>query len=205
METEQVKVSKRIIAYLLDIILLVFIIGLVTSIRFINPNYDKYMDTYEKYSNVLEDYYNSNIDEQEMINLNKENYYYLTKYSVNYNIAIIIVIIAYFVFFQKYNNGQTIGKKIMKIKVVGTEKEPSIFSYFIRTIAMYYIYVGSILPLVINTLLVYFFNVNNYLVVATIINYIFTFLAIISFVLILVRKDKRGIHELITNTKVVYE
>ena len=38
------------------------------------------------------------------------------KYSVSYNIVIIIGLFAYFGLFQKYNNGQTIGKKIMKIK-----------------------------------------------------------------------------------------
>ena len=65
-----VKISKRIIAYLLDILLVFFVASLVTSIRFINPYYDKYTETYEKYSDVLDKYYKGDINENEMIELN---------------------------------------------------------------------------------------------------------------------------------------
>ena len=37
--------NKRIIAYLLDIVLIYVLISLIIGIRFINPNYDKYIES----------------------------------------------------------------------------------------------------------------------------------------------------------------
>ncbi len=199
-----VKVSKRILAYLLDILLVFFVASLVTSIRFINPYYDKYVETYEKYSDVLDKYYDGDIDEKEMIELNNDNYYYLTKYSVSSNIAIVVVIILYFVIFQKFNHGATVGKQIMKIKVVGTDdKEVGILKHLVRTLFNFYIYVGSIIPLTISTILVFIVKAKNYMMINTVISYVFLIYAIVNLVMILSRKDKRGIHELLSQTKVV--
>ncbi len=201
----EVKISKRVIAYLLDILLVLFVVTLVTSIRFINPHYDKYLETYEKYSSVLEEYYNGDINENEMIKLNNDNYYYLTKYSISYNIAIMVVLILYYVFFQKYNRGATLGKQIMKIKVVNVEekKDVSILNYLIRALFSFYIYVGSIIPLVLSTILVFIIKASKYMLVNTIISYIFLLFAIINFSVMCIRKDRRGIHEIISKTKVI--
>ncbi len=200
----EVKTSKRIIAYLLDILLVFFVASLVTSIRFINPYYDKYVETYEKYSDVLDQYSKGDIDENEMIELNSDNYYYLTKYSISSNIAIIVVLILYFGVFQKFNHGATIGKQIMKIKVVSKDdKDPSILKYFIRALFSFYVYVGSIIPLTLSTILVFIVKAKNYMMVNTIISYAFLIFAIVNFAMICTRKDKRGIHELLSQTKVV--
>lgn len=202
----EVKISKRFLAYLLDIILVYFIISLITSIRFINPYYEKYMETYNSYSDITEKYINNEIDAKEFISVNKENYYYLSKYSVTYNIVIIVVIIGYFVLFQKYNNGQTIGKKIMKIKVTNLDgKNTNIMSYFLRSLLMYYVYIGSMIPLIINSILVYILTPSNFMEITLAINFIFVTIGIVILVSMNVRKDKRGIHDLIANTKVVYE
>ena len=82
-------------------------------------------------------------------------YYYISKYSISYNIVIIVGILLYFGVFQKYCNGQTIGKKLMKIKVVdnNTNENPNIWKHLLRTIPMYYIYIGGLIPLIINTIL----------------------------------------------------
>lgn len=206
MQNSEIKVGRRITAFLLDILLLYFIISLITSIRFINLSYDKYNEYYEKYSNVLEDYYDNNIDENEMIEQNKDNFYYLTKYSINYNIVIIVVLIGYFVLFQKFNKGQTLGKKIMKIKVVNeNDSEASLGSYFLRTLPMYYIFIGGILPLLINSILVFVLNSSSYFIVNSMVSYLFLFIFIVDVVFILVRKDKRSIHEIISKTKLIDE
>ena len=120
-----VKITSRIMAYLLDIVLVFFFVQLITSIRFINPQYDKYIETADKYNKVYNSYLEKEINEIEFIEQNKENHYYLSKYSVSYNIVLVIVLIAYYGLFQKFNNGQTLGKKIMKIRVVGLENHNS--------------------------------------------------------------------------------
>ena len=152
----EVSLSKRIIAYLLDIVLIFFGVSLISSIKFINPTYDKYEKAYKDYSEIVEQYYKGEINEKEMIELNNDNYYKLTKYSISYNIAIIVVIFLYFVLFQKYNGGQTVGKQIMKLKIVNLDnKDASLGSYMLRVLFMFYVYIGSIIPLTINTILVF--------------------------------------------------
>lgn len=201
-----VKFNKRLIAYLLDILIVTCLVSLIISIRAINPHYDEYIKYTEKYTATLEDYLKGNIDEETMINSSQKNYYYIAKYSVSYNIISIIVIIGYYVFFQKYTGGQTLGKKIMKIKVTNLNNEdPGLISYLIRAIILYFVYVGGIIPLIINTILVYILNSSNYLVVTSLINYLFVLLMFANLIVILVSKDKKGIHDIIAKTKVINE
>ena len=201
-----VKLSKRLGAYLLDIFLVYLLITLISSIRFINPNYDKYIESYDKYSKVVEKYYKGEISSNELISLNQDNLYKVSKYSVSYNIVMIVVIIGYFGFFQKYNKGQTLGKKIMKIKVVSTEdKEASLGAYLLRILPMYYVLVGNILSILINSILVYFLNSKTFIYANSIVIYLFLAIGIISFVMMNIRKDKRGLQDIIAKTKVVAE
>jgi len=199
-------ISKRISAYLIDILFLFVVINLITGIKFINPNYDKYIESYENYSQLIEDYDNEKITEEEFNSLYNKNYYEVTKYSIVYNIVIVVAIILYFVVFQKFNNGQTLSKKFMKIKVVdnNTEENTSLLKYLLRSLPIYFIYIGGILPLIINTILVFVLNSNNYMLITTFISYGFLILSIVTLIMLNVRKDERGLHDLVANTKVIY-
>ena len=198
--------SKRISAYLIDILFLFVVINLITGIKFINPYYDKYIESYEQYSELIENYNNEEINEEEFNELYNINYYEVSKYSIAYNVVIALSIILYFVVFQKFNNGQTLGKKFLKIKVVenNTEENASLLKYFLRSLPIYFIYIGGILPLIINSILVFVLNENNYMFISTIISYGFLILSIVTLVMLNVRKDERGIHDLLANTKVIY-
>lgn len=199
-------ISKRISAYLIDILFLFVVINLITGIKFINPYYDKYIESYEQYSELIENYNNEEINEEEFNELYNINYYEVSKYSIAYNVVIVLSIILYFVVFQKFNNGQTLGKKFLKIKVVenNTEENASLLKYFLRSLPIYFIYIGGILPLIINSILVFVLNENNYMFISTIISYGFLILSIVTLVMLNVRKDERGIHDLLANTKVIY-
>lgn len=198
--------SKRVSAYLIDILFVFLVISLISEIKFINPYYDKYISAYENYSNILEDYTNDDINEEEFTNLYNVSYYEVSKYSVSYNIVIIFCIIMYYGVFQKYNNGQTIGKKLMKIKVVdnNTEENISLVNSLIRLIPMYYIYIGGLIPLIIDSILVFIVGENSFMTASLIVSYIFLIVSIVSFVFILVRKDKKGLHDILSNSKVIY-
>lgn len=198
--------SKRISAYFIDILFIFLFISLVNEIRFINPTFDKYIEAYSTYNEVLEDYMAENINDKEFNKLYSDSYYQICKYGISYNIVIIITILLYFGVFQKYNNGQTLGKKVMKIRVVTNDEENvNLRNSLLRTILMYYVYIGGIIPLIINSILVYFLTVNNYMNITLVVNYIFLTISILSNVLLSVREDKRGLHDMLSGTKVIYD
>lgn len=198
--------SKRFSAYLLDIFFIYLLLSLVTSIKFINPTYDKFIESYEKYSDVVERYTNKEISLNEMQELNKDNFYNVTKYSISSNIVIIVGIFLYFGVFQKYNHGQTLGKKIMKLKVISNDdKDVNIWKYLLRVLPMYFVFIGSAVALLINTILIFILDSSNYMMVSSIVMYVLLGLGIIDVVMLLIRKDKRGLHDIVANTKVLVE
>ncbi len=201
----EVKFSTRFVAYLLDILLIYIVAGFLLNTRLINPNYDKYMDTQEKYTELVE-----NASEENMNVLTdefKDIFYDLNKYGVAYNIATLTLLLLYFGVFQKFNNGQTLGKKIMKIKVVDNKdgNNVSLLKFIIRTIPMQFIYIGSVLTLLLNSILVYILNGTKFLYAYSLIVTIVGIINIVSFLFIIFRKDKRSVSDLIVNTKVVKE
>lgn len=199
-------VSKRISAFLIDILFLFIVINLIMGIKFINPYYDKYVESYENYNEIVEKYNNKELTEDDFTKLYVQNYYQVTKYSISYNIIIVVCIILYFVLFQKFNNGQTLGKKLMRLKVVDSteEKNVSILKYLIRSLSVYYIYIGGILPIIINCILIFILSPSSYMTISMVISYAFLIISIVSLVMINVRKDEKGIHDLLANTKVIY-
>ncbi len=199
-------VSKRISAYLLDICLIYLFMSLITGIRFINPTYDKLVETTNEYQEVLNDYTEGKITEEVALEQQKDYVYKVTKYGISTNVAVVLVIFAYFGIFQKFNNGQTLGKKIMKIKVVSNDdKNLSVWSYFLRILPIYYIFIGSVIPLILTSILVFIVGSTYFATVNSIIVYLFFGIGIMSFVMMNVRKDKRGLQDLISGTKVVFE
>ena len=202
---ETVKPSKRIMAFLLDILLVFFLASLVTSIHFINPYYKKYEKSFAEYSEVTNNYLEEKISEKEFLQLNYVNYYNVSRFSVPYNIAIVVILILYFVVFQKFNNGQTMGKQIMKIKVVNNSdnKDVSLIKYLLRSLPIYYISIGAIIPLLLNSLALLFVKGKMFYIVSACINYAFVILGVVTLTIMLSRKDKRGLHDLIAGTKVI--
>lgn len=110
--------------------------------------------------------------------------------------------IAYFVIFQYMNKGQTIGKKILKIKVVDKDtKEPiSILKGLLRSFI-----VLSILSGTLCILFLYILNKNNYLISYTTLLFLEGIFTLITTILVLYRKDGRGLHDMIANTIVIKE
>lgn len=203
---EQVKLIKRFGAYVVDAIIVIIVLSLVSNIRFINPNYDKYVETYNKYIELSTDYLNKDIEEKEYVKEANQIYYDMSKYNVTNNIACLIIILLYFGIFQKYNHGQTIGKKLMKLRLVSIDdKEINLLNIILRYSIIYLIEIGSVLVMLCSIILVFILNSNYYMTTIVILNSIIMFISIISYVMITVRKDHRGLHDIICHTKVINE
>ena len=68
----------------------------------------------------------------------KDYYYQIKKYSIVTNLIYVAVILLYFVGFQALT-GQTLGKKLMKLKVASTKGDGKVkpMQYFIRALILY--------------------------------------------------------------------
>ncbi len=187
---------KRLLAYVIDTIILTLIIGVLSSVVS-NKQYEK---ASEEYMRLQESYMKQEITITEYQNDIKPIVYDMQKSSVTINTVSVLLSIAYFIVFQYLNRGQTIGKKLMRIKITENNKEPSLKAMVIRTII-----INSILTGILNIVLIYLLNKNTYYTGYQIVSYIELAFAFISALFIIYRKDKLGLHDIIAKTEVIEE
>lgn len=187
---------KRLLAYVIDTIILTLIIGVLSSVVS-NKQYEK---ASEEYMRLQESYMKQEITITEYQNDIKPIVYDMQKSSVTINTVSVLLSIAYFIVFQYLNRGQTIGKKLMRIKITENNKEPSLKAMVIRTII-----INSILTGILNIILIYLLNKNTYYTGYQIVSYIELAFAFISALFIIYRKDKLGLHDIIAKTEVIEE
>ena len=216
-------VIKRFVAYAIDILIVSLISSLITSNTLINKDYKKYMDTYEEYETIVDKYevdkgaledaleYEAITDDEYDVKLeklndsfNKDNVNYnykLIKLSVVATIVSMLVILLYFVVVQYYFNGQTIGKKIMKLRVVSnSDKKLNILNYLIRSLIL-----NSVLINTLSIIMVLVLAKSNYLIYNEII-YVVNYVVEMAIIFMMgFTKDNRGLQDYVANTKVIYE
>lgn len=138
--------------------------------------------------------------------LNKEqdkitnNYnYLLNKKGISNSIIVLICTFLYFGIFQYLLKGQTIGKKLLKLKVVSaSNKNITIINFILRSLIVNEVIFNTIsIMFLITTKKNIYTHANN--IVGILIS-ISEFLIIY---LVLTREDERGIHDLLFNTKVI--
>lgn len=201
---------RRILAYFFDIMVVALVSSMI-SMTTINPFYENKMTLQEEFETMQETYTEklSQIDEsndeevqrllEEKVNFYKEFVWKSNRNALFDNSLTIILVVVYFVVFAYFFEGETVGKRVMKIRVVDkNEKRVSFGKLLLRALILH----G--LPLIIvNMILVYILSKESYFVVSSII-YFITFILEISIIIsTFVRKDKRGIHDLLVGTKVI--
>ena len=73
---------KRAFAYIIDLMIVVFIIGLFTNIEALNPNYEKYEQAFESYKTLIAESENTN--NSQTVKQATNVMYDLNKYSVSH-------------------------------------------------------------------------------------------------------------------------
>ena len=137
---------------------------------------------------------------KEELNQIKNDYtYILGKIAISDSIIILICTLLYFGVIQYFLNGQTIGKKILKLKVVSaTDKEINIANYILRTLI-----VNSVFLNIIGVIFLGFSSKSTYIQVDSILSTLVSIVEAIIIFLVLTRDDDRGLHDLLFNTKVI--
>ena len=185
---------KRIIGYILDIILVTLVATLISQIKVINPYMEKYQEAYEKYEDLTKEEIEAN--DERIIDINYDLYKYR---SVNSAISLVCLLL-YFGIFEFACNGQTLGQKAMKIKIVqkNTMKRAGIINYGLRIVIL-----NNIVFTIIAMILVFVLTPKPFYYAAYVISLIQNGILLLNIVMVIMRKDRRGLHDMLSNTIVV--
>lgn len=191
------KFFDRLTAYIIDVI----IISLITSIIFTSiPTNNKELE--KQLSSLQDEVLSNSITYEEFVDEYQDLYYKNKKDTMTQSAITLTITIAYFVIFQYMNKGQTIGKKILHLRVVdnNTEKPLSIFKGLIRSLLIWNILSGTL-----GIVLIYILNKESYITSYLIISSLESIFIFITAMFTLYRKDNRGLHDIIINSKVIIE
>lgn len=188
--------SQRVLAFLIDLVLLSMVTSLITM--FIPMN-DTATKLYEEQNRVLEDYVAGNVPMEEYVNQMIDLGYDISKQTVIISIVGVVISLLYYVVYPCYNNGQTFGKKLMKIKIKKTnDKELSMNDLLIRSMIN-----NSILVNIITIALVLFLSKDLYLSMSSLLSSVQSLVLIISLIMIAFTKNAQGLHDKVVHTEVV--
>ena len=188
--------SQRVLAFLIDLFILSIITSLITMFIPIN---DTAIKLYEEQNRVLEGYVEGTVPMEEYVNQMIDLGYDISKQTVIISIVSIVISLLYYVVYPCYNNGQTFGKKLMKIKIKKTnDKELSMNDLLIRSMIN-----NNVLVSIINVILVLFLSKDLYLSTSSLVGVIQYIVLIISLIMIAFTKNAQGLHDKVVHTEVV--
>lgn len=137
---------------------------------------------------------------QEELNTKTGEYsYILSKYGIYNTVITLVCTLLYFGVIQYFLKGQTIGKKLLRLKVVSaSDKKLNILNYLLRSLI-----VNDILLNTIGTIFLMFTSKKIYLQANSIVTTLVSISEAIIIFLVVTREDGRGLHDLLFNTKVI--
>ena len=189
-------IYKRVIAYVIDFIIVTFVATLLT---YYLPETKQYEKSLDEYTSLISDITSEKVSNDEFVSRTNDVIYEINQHSITVTIVTTVLTIVYFVVVAYFMNGQTIGKKLMKLRIVSENKNKlTMNNYLMRGLI-----VNAILMNVLGIIFLLGFNKTIYLKLNDIMTYVFGIVYIITFGMILFRDDRRGLHDIIGNTQVV--
>ena len=191
---------KRLGAYVFDILIVSMLVSLLSYLPILNPNRAQYSEKYNELVNVYEQYSQDKISESEYTEAGIPITYELYRLNVYYVVIDIVIVLLYFGVLPYFLKGQTLGKRLFQLRIVGVKDKPlSIVNYLLRCVVL-----NNVLISIALQCIVYFMSVDTFYSVYQNVNLVGYIILYISLFMIIVRKDGRGLHDMVANTKVVY-
>ena len=191
----KVSFKKRLFAYLIDFVLLTTI---VTIINCVLPTTTKQVEINKELDSLQQNLLDGKIDNKQYFDGYKKLLPELDKSNMAINVCNLVFILGYFIILPVVNNGQTLGKKILKIKIEKIDGNLTIRDMVIRNFIT-----TSLLQLMISSTLVYIVNNDIYYNLSIFVSLLQILLVIITSFMIIYRKDEKGVQDLITGTQVI--
>lgn len=200
--------AKRLIAYFIDLLIISFLTYLLSMVNVINPNKDKYIECVKELNNytssLREDISNGNIKIDDYYNAEYIDHIQKVEYyGMSYSITEVLVIVLYYSLFSFFFDGQTIGKKIIKIRTVDNKKEKvPLYKLFIKSFLMPIstgVFIYNCASNILCTSLI-FIKGMPYLYIYMAVNFITFLFAIVDIIIGLI--TNRTLRDRITNTSV---
>lgn len=189
---------ERLGAFIIDFFIISMIVSLVTYPFTNNSNTKKLNEETQK---VIEQYQEGKIDANTYLNRASDISYDLSRETGLSSVISVIVFALYFIVFQYKNGGQTIGKKLLKIKISKTDDT----DLNINDVMFRALIIDFILYNIMTLCITLFASKDIYFYGIMIFEFIQYAVLFVSAIMILSRKDKRGLHDIITHTEVVKE
>ena len=195
-------VLKRVMAYIIDVLIFSIVLTPIINWSVINPYIDEYTENYSEYTELIEQANAGEIDTEtdeykdKIVDLN----YNINKYKVISSSISVVGFLLYFAVLQWALKGQTIGKKIMKIRVVANneDKKLNVGNYILRSLIL-----NNIIFSIILIIGVYIFKAPGYYTLSMVVSYLQLLVMSLIMLMVVLRKDYRGLHDFVAGTKVI--
>lgn len=186
---------QRFGAFVIDFMIVFFVVSLIASMFIDQKATDSLVS---QSNNLMNNYVNEKIDTNSFISQYSVLSYKIARNNGGLSLTMIVVNVLYFIVFQLYNKGQTIGKSLFKIRVVSNDGELEMNQMLFRGLIA-----NSILMELISFAIMLFCKNDVYFYSVGIIEIMQYLIMFVSMIMILNHKDGRALHDKVVNTSVI--
>lgn len=186
---------QRFFAFIFDMLIVSLIASFITT-PFLN--YDRIQELEHKEQELVKNLESNDFKQNSFVLEYSDFYYQYSRSTGIVSIVAILIKVLYFIVYQIYNNGQTIGKKLMKIRIVSDSDELLMNQMILRSMINNFILVD-----LASFVFMLFSTKRYYMSLTSIVYFIQYLLLFISVFMLIYRKDGRTITDKIVHTKVI--
>ena len=188
-------VLKRLIAFFIDML----IVGMIVSIILMGNDTRVNNKREREMVKLINDFASEKINADDYLAKYSNIIYDINQDNFSENLIYLIVSIGYFLVFQYLNKGSSIGKRLMKIRIVSNDKKDiSIWQLFVRVCL-----VNEILPMMILLILVKSLRGINFFMGYGVVSMLENIIIIICGLTSIFNKNNIALHDKISNSQVI--
>ena len=192
---------RRLFAYIIDIVIVALIASALASTKYLNPYIKEYKEADAKYQSIVNEAAKDTKKAQELINSDelKELTYDMSKAGVFVSIYTVVISGLYFVCFQYYTKGKTLGKLVTKIEIVSENKDELKITQLLKRSVI----INSLATSTILVILMFALSKSGYMNYSRYVQLLDYSLILLCIGFVLYREDGRGLHDLFGVTRVI--